>query len=178
MSETAKALYTPEEYLESERKAQFKSEFIDGRIYAMTGAGFPHNRITFNIAGLLYAQFKGGPCNAFISDMRVRTSPAGTYVYPDIAALCDPPVSKTPNSTPSSTLRWSSKCSPPRRKPITGAQNFPTTVELKPSWSMFSSPRETSAWSASHARKNSGFFPSSTTLRTQSVLNPFIATCR
>jgi Uma2 family endonuclease len=41
--------YTPEEYLALERHAEFKSEYIDGRIVAMTGASATHNAIAGNI---------------------------------------------------------------------------------------------------------------------------------
>lgn len=91
MSEAAEALHTSEEYLELERKAEYKSEFLGGRIYAMSGASSAHNRISFNIAGLLHAQLRGGSCNAYIADMRVKIGPTGAYVYPDVAALCDKP---------------------------------------------------------------------------------------
>ena len=46
--------YTPDEYLALEREAEFKSEYFDGRIYAMAGAGDPHNVIADNIVGELY----------------------------------------------------------------------------------------------------------------------------
>ncbi len=34
---------TPEQYLEIERKAEFKSEYVDGQMFAMAGASFRHN---------------------------------------------------------------------------------------------------------------------------------------
>lgn len=43
--ETAQRL-TPEEYLERERRAEFKSEYRDGELLAMAGASRNHNRIT------------------------------------------------------------------------------------------------------------------------------------
>ena len=51
--------YTPEQYLTLERKAEYKSEYINGRIFAMAGASRQHNQITFNIAGELRTQLKG-----------------------------------------------------------------------------------------------------------------------
>lgn len=40
---------TPEEYLQIEREAEFKSEYIDGVMYAMAGSSPPHSLISGNI---------------------------------------------------------------------------------------------------------------------------------
>jgi Uma2 family endonuclease len=37
--------YTRQQYLEIERKAEFKSEFLNGEMYAMSGASRNHNLI-------------------------------------------------------------------------------------------------------------------------------------
>jgi Uma2 family endonuclease len=39
MSTQPKTRLTPEEYLALERRAEYKSEYIDGEIVAMTGGG-------------------------------------------------------------------------------------------------------------------------------------------
>ncbi|HZP80319.1 MAG TPA: Uma2 family endonuclease [Chthonomonadaceae bacterium] len=83
---------TPQEYLERERKAERKSEYYDGVIVAMSGASKEHNRITFNISGELYAQLKGKPCQAFVSDLRVRVPECNCYYYPDVVVVCGEPV--------------------------------------------------------------------------------------
>jgi Uma2 family endonuclease len=88
MSLPAPSRITADRYLELERRADHKSELIDGQICAMSGANRVHNQITFNIAGLLYSQMRGRPCEAYVADMRVKISSTGMYAYPDIAALC------------------------------------------------------------------------------------------
>ncbi len=88
MSSLAKAYYTPEQYLELEREAEYKSEYVDGQIYAMSGASEEHNLIAGNIFGHLWSQFRGRPCRVYMSDMRVKGSPSGMYTYPDVAAVC------------------------------------------------------------------------------------------
>lgn len=88
MSFLAQSRYTAEQYLEMERRADTKNEFINGQIYAMSGANRIHNQITFNLAGLLHSQLRGRPCEAYVTDMRVKISSTGMYTYPDVAALC------------------------------------------------------------------------------------------
>jgi Uma2 family endonuclease len=91
MSTAAHPRITPEEYLALERKAQHRSEYVNGRIYAMTGASRSHNRIVLNLGAGLHAQLRGGPCEAFVTDMRVKVSSTGLYTYPDVVGVCGEP---------------------------------------------------------------------------------------
>ncbi len=43
MAMQLKPRLTPEEYLSIERRAEFKSEFFDGEMFAMSGASESHN---------------------------------------------------------------------------------------------------------------------------------------
>lgn len=80
---------SPEEYLERERKAEFRSEYRgDGIVVAMAGASRAHNQITFNISGQLYNQFRGKACGTYTNDMKVRLPGTLNYAYPDITAVC------------------------------------------------------------------------------------------
>ena len=87
----AQAIFTPEEYLARERKALTKSEYRDGRIYAMPGASREHNLITVNVTGEFYIQLRTRSCEVYPSDMRVKVSAAGLYTYPDVIVVCDEP---------------------------------------------------------------------------------------
>jgi Uma2 family endonuclease len=80
--------YTPEEYLALERTAKFKSEYKNGFITAMAGTSPEHNTIALNFASEIRAQFRGKRCRVYISDVRLRVSPAGLYTYPDVMAVC------------------------------------------------------------------------------------------
>jgi Uma2 family endonuclease len=91
MSSLAKTYYTPEQYLALERAAEYKSEYINGEIYAMSGASREHNLITGNVLSALHAQLRGRPCEIYASDMRVKVSPTGMYTYPDVVAVCGEP---------------------------------------------------------------------------------------
>lgn len=87
-NETGKR-YTEDEYLELERKAEFKSEYYAGEIFMMAGAKEHHNLILWNLLGEIHALFKKRPCKAYPSDMRVKVSESGLYTYPDISIVCD-----------------------------------------------------------------------------------------
>ena len=88
MSPLAQPIYTPDEYLRLERAADHKSEFVNGRIYAMVGSTRWHNFIAGSVYAELRAQLRGRPCEVYSSDMRVKVSATGLYTYPDVSALC------------------------------------------------------------------------------------------
>jgi Uma2 family endonuclease len=88
MATAALTWYTPEEYLALERHAEFKSEYIDGRIVAMTGASAPHVTIVGNVSAELRTHLRGGPCRAYASEMRVQIGGGQRYTYPDVVVAC------------------------------------------------------------------------------------------
>jgi Uma2 family endonuclease len=79
---------TEEEYLEIERRAEFKSEFHDGEMFAMSGGSRPHCAIACNLSRLIGNQLEGSPCVVYSSDLRVKIQADGRYVYPDISVAC------------------------------------------------------------------------------------------
>src|SRR5829696_5082670 len=89
--QTEKSYVTPEEYLAYERAAEYKNEYFDGEIFAMTGASRKHNLIAGNVFGLLWQQLWGKPCEVYPSDMRVRIPSANIYTYPDVVVVCGEP---------------------------------------------------------------------------------------
>jgi len=91
MSSQIKTFFTPAEYLALERQSEFKSEYLNGEIFAMTGASRKHNLVTGNAFGALKEQLKNSPCEIYISDMRVKVTASGFYTYPDIVVVCDRP---------------------------------------------------------------------------------------
>lgn len=91
MATHPKTYLTTEEYLAIERRDEYKSEYIDGEMVAMTGASRRHNLITASITGQLYPQLRGRPCEAYASDMRVRVPSTRAYLYPDVAVVCGEP---------------------------------------------------------------------------------------
>ncbi|HVT61380.1 MAG TPA: Uma2 family endonuclease [Thermoanaerobaculia bacterium] len=80
-----------EEYLTRERRSEGKHEYLDGEVFAMTGASLQHNRIVWNLAGILYSQLRGRACQACIGDMRIQVTATGLYTYPDLVVVCGEP---------------------------------------------------------------------------------------
>ena len=91
MSAQPQPYLTPEEYLAIERKAEFKSEYFQGEMFAMSGASLKHNQITVNLVVGLGTQFRKRPCHVFGMNMRVEAGKDEAYYYPDVAALCGEP---------------------------------------------------------------------------------------
>ncbi len=91
MSTQPKSYLTPEQYLEIERKAEFKSEYFQGEMFAMAGAKPPHNLITANAIAQLVLQLRESPCLVYTSDQRVFVPSTGLYTYPDITVVCAEP---------------------------------------------------------------------------------------
>jgi Uma2 family endonuclease len=91
VSTLSKTFLTAEEYLEIERKAEYKSEYYHGEMFAMAGASFTHNLLVGNLVRELGQQLRSRPCSALPSDMRVRVSPTGLYTYPDVVVVCGEP---------------------------------------------------------------------------------------
>lgn len=91
MSTVAKTLLSPEEYLARERRADFRSEFYRGEMFAMAGARWEHTLVKDNLAREAGNRLKGGPCQVVTSDLRVKVNATGLYTYPDLVVVCDEP---------------------------------------------------------------------------------------
>jgi Uma2 family endonuclease len=87
MSTLPRPLISPEEYLEIERKAEFKSEYYNGEMFAMSGGSRYHERISMQLTGLVWRHLQNTRCEAYTANMRVRT-PGGLYTYPDLSITC------------------------------------------------------------------------------------------
>jgi Uma2 family endonuclease len=81
----------PEEYLRIERAAEWKSEYVDGEMFARDRASHRHTIITGNLVRELGNQLRNGPCAVSSSDLRVATDRRRHYTYPDVVVVCEPP---------------------------------------------------------------------------------------
>lgn len=76
------------EYLALERAAPFKSEFLDGEMFAMAGGSPMHSLIAANIIRELGMKLKGRACRRFTSDLRLKVEAAGLFTYSDVSVIC------------------------------------------------------------------------------------------
>ena len=91
MQITQQQYYTPEEYLELEEVAEYKSEYIDGQIISMADGTVNHNQIALNLSTELNFAFKKQNYRVFMGDVRLWISQKRTYTYPDVMILAGEP---------------------------------------------------------------------------------------
>lgn len=87
MTAIRKIQLTPQQYLETERAADFRSEYLAGEAFALAGTSFRHAVIVLSLASELRARLRGR-CKVVTSEVRVRVARTGLYTYPDIAVAC------------------------------------------------------------------------------------------
>lgn len=81
-----------DEYLAGEASAELRHEYINGQVYAMTGASDRHGLIVSNLVAALRPLVRGRGCQLFASDMKLRLQIAGQdiFYYPDLLLSCNP----------------------------------------------------------------------------------------
>lgn len=89
MASLPQVRYTPEQYLEVDRKAEHRSEYVNGEILAMAGASRVHNLVVTNLVREVSLALRGKPCETYSNDMRVEVSTT-RYTYPDVVVGCKP----------------------------------------------------------------------------------------
>lgn len=90
MSTQAIPHLTPEQYLEIERAAETRSEYLAGEMYSMAGASRNHGRIVGNAFSLLHQQLEGRDCEAASTDIRLAVPRRNLITYPDVFVTCGP----------------------------------------------------------------------------------------
>jgi Uma2 family endonuclease len=88
MSALANPFFTPEQYLELEDQAEYKSEYYSGQIFAMAGGSPEHSAIGANIVREVGNRLKRGSCQVFNSDLRVMVASTSLMTYPDVTVVC------------------------------------------------------------------------------------------
>ena len=89
--QTQQLYYSPEQYLELEEAADYKSEYIDGQIIPMAGGSINHNQLTLNFSTELNFAFKKLDYRVFISDVRLWIPQRRIYTYPDVMVVVGEP---------------------------------------------------------------------------------------
>ncbi len=81
--------FTPAEYLAWEEQQEFRHEYVDGEVYAMTGGTLNHSAIAGNFHNILKNHLRGSGCKVFNSDAKVQVLESNSYLYPDVSVTCD-----------------------------------------------------------------------------------------
>jgi Uma2 family endonuclease len=90
-------LYTVDQYLEMEREALERHEYIDGEILEMAGEFDAHGDISVNLIVELGNQLKGKDCRVRTKDAKIKSggfsqlpgkSMKGMFSYPDLVVIC------------------------------------------------------------------------------------------
>jgi Uma2 family endonuclease len=84
MSAHAHPRLTPEEYLEIERAAEFKNDYYDGHMYAMSGGSLRHAVVIANLSRALGNALEKSPCTVAATELRLRVGSGRLYTYPDV----------------------------------------------------------------------------------------------
>jgi len=82
---------SPQEYLELDRSAAYKSEYYNGEMFAMAGGTPPHNLVAAHLIREMGNRLRGGSCRVFSSDQRVRVIETGLGTYADVTIVCGEP---------------------------------------------------------------------------------------
>jgi Uma2 family endonuclease len=88
MTALSQKQWTPDEYLAFDHDSVEKHEFVDGKVYMMSGASENHNLIVANLIISLGSQLRGRPCKLYPSDLQVQISSPRDYYYPDLSVVC------------------------------------------------------------------------------------------
>ncbi len=88
MSSLPNYYISPEEYLALERRAECKSEYVDGVMYAMAGGSERHDLIAGNLIAELNVHLRNAPCKVYPSDLKVRVPSSNRFFYPNVSVVC------------------------------------------------------------------------------------------
>jgi Uma2 family endonuclease len=93
---------TSDEFLAWELNQIERHDFVDGEVYAMSGAGEAHVTVTGNVWAALRDRVRSSGCRAFFTDMKLKVEATGNFFYPDVFVTCgeadraDPLVKRQP----------------------------------------------------------------------------------
>ena len=82
--------FTEQEYLEIDRAAEVRNEYLDGQIFEMSAISAAHSKLTWNLTGILGTQLRGKQCEGFGGNLRIKVPRGNFYTYPDISVACGP----------------------------------------------------------------------------------------
>ncbi len=91
--------YTKEEYLVLEEKAEFRNEYHDGEIIAMTGGTKNHNKIALYFCSNFIFSTEGKGYEIYMNDVKLWIPDWKRYLYPDIMITEGNAINENENQT-------------------------------------------------------------------------------
>ena len=82
-------IFTVQEYIEFEETSPIRHEFYKGKLYAMAGGSFNHNRIKRRVTRSLEDIFESQGCSVFDDGVKLQLTEDERYTYPDIFVTCE-----------------------------------------------------------------------------------------
>ena len=82
--------FTAQEYADLEAKADYRSEYYNGEIFAMAGGTDVHSDLCSAMIEDLRRQTRRGSCRVYTSDLRIHVRASGLQTYPDVSVVCGP----------------------------------------------------------------------------------------
>lgn len=80
--------YSKNEYLAAEERAPYKSEYVNGEIFAMAGGSLKHSMICFNLIRQIGEAIMQKDCIGLESNVKVEIQRGRQYFYPDLMVVC------------------------------------------------------------------------------------------
>jgi Uma2 family endonuclease len=86
---------TVEAYLQGELLSEVRYEYVNSEVFAVVGTSVAHNIIALNVASALRDHLRDGPCQVFVSDVKVHIKEADNdradkfYAYRRIPTLSE-----------------------------------------------------------------------------------------
>ncbi|MDR2186937.1 MAG: Uma2 family endonuclease [Azonexus sp.] len=82
------AAMTAEEFLAWDATQTERHEFVNGEIFAMTGAADRHVTASGNVYVALRQHLAGTPCRAYMADLKLAAADEQSFFYPDVFVTC------------------------------------------------------------------------------------------
>lgn len=76
-----------EEYLQGERLAEIRHEYIAGEVFALAGASRNHQRLVGNLHTTLNQYLTDKGCEPFANELKIKAERC--FFYPDLVVVCD-----------------------------------------------------------------------------------------
>lgn len=85
----AESRFDADAFLTWEAQQPEKHEYVGGDVFAMVGARREHVVVSGNVFAAFKERLRGGPCQAYVSDLKLRVAAADAFFYPDVMVSCD-----------------------------------------------------------------------------------------